>query len=152
MLTAWIDRGPYGLFIKDPIRRGSISKNRVFTNKKSGYARRAERYVEQHFCQRALRNSIHALADPPCGEVRGGHVLRRRVLRAGRREHFASMTLERKVLVVIDLLFDLLHPRFLRELVRRISVQVDRFVGLRGACVLAPPQPMQYSCFTSGIT
>ena len=47
------------------------------------------------------------------------------------------MTLERKVLFGIHLLFDLLHHGFLRELVHRISAHVDRFVGLRGTGVLA---------------
>jgi len=49
------------------------------------------------------------------------------------------MTLERKVLVVIDLLFDLLHHRLLRELVHRIRIRhhVHRFrrtvLGTRAA-------------------
>ena len=38
------------------------------------------------------------------------------------------MTSERKVLFAIDLLFGLFHHRFLRKLVHRISVHVDRIV------------------------
>ena len=49
------------------------------------------------------------------------------------------MTLEWKVFLVICLLFDLFHYRFLRRLVHRVSVHVDCFVRLGGACVFAPP-------------
>jgi len=47
------------------------------------------------------------------------------------------LLLERKILVGIDVYFDLLDHRFLRKLVHRVAVHVDGFVRLRGAGMLA---------------